>query len=337
MRRTWQVAATLGMAVVGISLSLTTSTVSATAPACTVRYNGINMSKFAARLRPDGSILCAWKNPGGYYPRYGLASISKLVTTLTVLQLAERGDIALDQPFLRQVPAGTFMTPTDSRWNRVTVRNLMSHRSGTQISKSWYFSSRGAASRGGSWNEIARRATSAPLQFSPGSSYRYSNTNFVILGRIIAAKTGVSFESAVRTLTLDRLGLGSDDIRFVAEDGPAAADYRYPGFAQWKVRALGPAGGWNATAPAAARLAQGFDVLLSSSTRLDAFAKPSGGSYKTGVMNLGSGVYGHSGTIYGVYAIAGVDKNTGNGAAILYNGTALTSGTELKYRLIALV
>lgn len=321
-------------------------------PACKVSYGGVNLSKYSAVVRSDGTVACAYYEPSiGGYRRYSVASVSKMVTALTVLSLVDEGKISLDQPFIKQLPAGTMYAPVDSRWNNVTVRQLLSHTSGAEVSSSWYFTSYGAASRGSTWQNIAKRATRTSLMYSPGSGYKYSNTNFVILGVLIEAVTKTPYEAATYKYVFQPLKLANSmsmtstnsyvlkaypNFNFLASRPKTAEDGMSYAYYQWKMNALGPAGAWSLTPIAAATVVQGFDKLLSSKTSSAAYAGTSSRMYKLGIERFGSGIYGHTGTISGVRASVPYNKNVGRSSAILYNGYSFTKGADLNYSSIAL-
>ena len=62
--------------------------------------------------------------------RFRIASISKVVTAIVVLQLVETGHLGLDQAVGGSIAQGLGVTPVDVRFNAITVRQLLSHTSG---------------------------------------------------------------------------------------------------------------------------------------------------------------------------------------------------------------
>jgi CubicO group peptidase (beta-lactamase class C family) len=56
-------------------------------------------------------------------------SMTKIVTATTVMQLADRGQLALDDPVVRHYPAFASLRPAD-RAGRVTIQHLLSHSAG---------------------------------------------------------------------------------------------------------------------------------------------------------------------------------------------------------------
>jgi CubicO group peptidase (beta-lactamase class C family) len=127
---------------------------------------------------------------------FDLASLTKVVATLpAVLRLAERGDLALDDPVSRFLPrfAGQGR-------DGVTVRHLLAHTSGLPAEiRFWsHYPDREQA-------EAALLA--APLEYPPGSRTVYSDVGFMLLGRIVTAVTGAPLDTAVAEFVTRPLGM----------------------------------------------------------------------------------------------------------------------------------
>ena len=63
----------------------------------------------------------------GESPVYGAGSVSKIYTTVAVMQLAEAGKLELDTPVVKYLPA---FKMADPRYKDITVRMLLNHSSG---------------------------------------------------------------------------------------------------------------------------------------------------------------------------------------------------------------
>ena len=114
--------------------------------------------------------------------RYSIGSISKQFTAAALLLLEQEGKLSIDDPVSKYLPDLT-------RANDVTIRMLLSHTSGYQDF----------------WPEDylmppMKESTTAqhildvwgkkPLDFDPGTKWQYSNTNYVIAGRIVEIVSG---------------------------------------------------------------------------------------------------------------------------------------------------
>jgi N-acyl-D-amino-acid deacylase len=149
---------------------------------------------------------------------FRIASVSKTITSATVLKLVERGQLNLDAKafellsHLRPPPGAT----VDARINDITVRHLLQHAGGWDRDRSGDpmfrpFTTRAAQAFGtpepASSETIIRYVLRQPLDFSPGTSYAYSNLGYAVLGRIIEKVTGERYEDHVRANVLAPMGI----------------------------------------------------------------------------------------------------------------------------------
>jgi D-alanyl-D-alanine carboxypeptidase len=133
--------------------------------------------------------------------RYKIASNSKQIAAAAVLLLVEEGKLSLDDPVSKFFPGLT-------RAGDISVRQLLNHTSGYQDYYAVdYLSPRmqGDIAPDGILALYAKK----PLDFEPGSRYQYSNTNYVLLGRIIEQVSGEPLAQFLRTRIFDKLGMDS--------------------------------------------------------------------------------------------------------------------------------
>ncbi|RQP27046.1 exo-beta-N-acetylmuramidase NamZ domain-containing protein [Burkholderia ubonensis] len=110
---------------------------------------------------------------------FDLASLTKAVATATaVMQLAERGKLALDAPAARYWPA---FGAHDK--DGITIRQLLAHTSGLPAGVS---SARALRTRAAVLVDVAGMSPLAP----PGARVIYSDINYVALGEIVARVSG---------------------------------------------------------------------------------------------------------------------------------------------------
>jgi CubicO group peptidase (beta-lactamase class C family) len=141
--------------------------------------------------------------------KFDIGSIAKQFTTVMVLQLAEAGRLKLDDPILRYLPG--YRADVGSK---VTVEHLLRHTSGIPCFLRDYRRKpeddllfpfpEGTPFESG---ELIRLHMSGDLLFEPGTSYRYSNTGFYLLGKIIESVTGQSYEKNLAERICLPLGL----------------------------------------------------------------------------------------------------------------------------------
>ena len=132
---------------------------------------------------------------------FKIASITKTFTAAVVLQLVGEGALTLDDSLEQWYPGF-------ARGDEITLRQLLNHSSGipdygtvveyqTSMDQPW------------TDEELVALVDGEPLLFEPGNDWSYSNTNYVLLGLVVDAATGLSWESEMEQRLLVPLGLDS--------------------------------------------------------------------------------------------------------------------------------
>ncbi|MFN0182074.1 MAG: serine hydrolase [Gemmatimonadales bacterium] len=134
--------------------------------------------------------------------RYRLASITKSLVATAVLRLEDQGKVRLTDPVRRYLPdlpdmgapvtIDHLLTMSSGLWQDETLLALAGLRGSLTVDEMYQLSTR------------QRR-----LNFPPGSSMAYTDTNYRILARVIAAVTGRSFWDAMQDLVFRPLGMTS--------------------------------------------------------------------------------------------------------------------------------
>ncbi len=129
----------------------------------------------------------------------------------------------------------------DGRAGAITARQLLEQSSGLPTAWSLFFA-KGAAR---SCPEAAARALSGRLVDDPGTSYRYSNTNYCILGLVIEAVTGEPVESYVARTVLAPFGVTDAHVANDPDDYQAGDAWQPSPADSTSLNASGqPATGW---------------------------------------------------------------------------------------------
>ncbi|MEX0867401.1 MAG: serine hydrolase domain-containing protein, partial [Pirellulales bacterium] len=144
---------------------------------------------------------------------FRIASVSKPVTAVAVLQLAERGKLKLDSPVLDQIvspPEKSEAKHLDPRWRKVTIRHCLQHTGGWDreasfdpIAQPRRIVKEGAPSPQVIIGYMLRR----PLDFEPGQRYAYSNFGYLLLGSAIQRATFQEYETYIRRHVFQPLGV----------------------------------------------------------------------------------------------------------------------------------
>ncbi len=125
---------------------------------------------------------------------YDLASITKLFTATCVMRLVNGQTIRLDDPVATFLPGFAVNGKAD-----VTVRQLLTHVAGLPQLRLWDVA--------GGVEERRRRVLTGRPDFCPGTAMTYHDTNFIVLGQLIEAVTGVGLDQAMNERVLRPLGL----------------------------------------------------------------------------------------------------------------------------------
>ena len=123
-----------------------------------------------------------------------IASITKLVTAVAIMQLIEKGLISL------ATPVKTVLSEFETKEHQdITIFELLTHTSGIltdpgNFGEAYPFDLREILHRSEDWiTEILR----GPLTSKPGIKWEYCSTGFVLLGEIVARLSGLSYQEYV--------------------------------------------------------------------------------------------------------------------------------------------
>jgi D-alanyl-D-alanine carboxypeptidase len=133
-----------------------------------------------------------------------IASVAKAFSGAVALNLVRAGKLGLDDTIAQRL-AGI-----PAAWGSVTVRQLLNHTSGLPD----YTQSKGFAKQAEDNprgyvppQTIIDWVRAEPLEFSPGSSYEYSNTDNIVVGLIAEAVTGGTYSEALKQIVFGPAGL----------------------------------------------------------------------------------------------------------------------------------
>jgi D-alanyl-D-alanine carboxypeptidase len=138
-----------------------------------------------------------------------IASVAKAFNGAVALNLVRAGRLGLDDTI------GQRLTGMPAAWGAVTVRQMLNHTSGLPD----YTQSKGFAEQASkrprayvSPQTIIGWVSKDPLEFAPGSTYEYSNTDNIVVGLIVEAVTGGSYAQALRQIVFGPAGLSQTSL-----------------------------------------------------------------------------------------------------------------------------
>ncbi|WP_030755512.1 serine hydrolase [Streptomyces griseus] len=171
-----------------------------------------------AQARVDGRSWTGTAGERGGDDRFRVGSITKTFTATVLLQLQAEGRIDLDDPVEKWLPGLVRGNGHDGR--KITVRQLLNHTSGVYSYtedpgfQEKVFGAGFLEHRYDTWNprELVAIATSHAPVFAPGTSWSYSNTNFVLAGLVIEEVTGRPYGKAVENRIIKPLKLRATSV-----------------------------------------------------------------------------------------------------------------------------
>lgn len=242
--------------------------------------------------------------------RFRIASISKTITAITLLQLVEQGVVGLDDEVGQRLADHLGVAPSAGA-RRLTIRRLLNHTSGFSKYDTQFF-------RKGS-NSCDDAARTGIQSGGGGGGYTYSNMNYCVAGILIEALTGKSYTAAAYEQVLTPLGLSGMRLANTFDPGPQEVLHATtPG--RNYMETLGAAGSWIATPSDLVTILDSLDYFTPGFKPLEPemvqlMATPGGATfgqrgYGFGLISYGEGRYGHTGTIESTHAMV---LNRGDG------------------------
>lgn len=274
---------------------------------------------------------------------YRLASLSKQLTSVTIMKLLDQGKINLQSKvFGASGILGTkYGTKAYGKYiTDITVDQLLHHTAG-----GWGNSNNDPMFLNPSLTQdqlITYTLDNIPLVNAPGTNYDYSNFGYCLLGRVIEKITGQTYEQAVKALILTPIGITDMTISGNTLADRISNEVVYYGQSNedpyaYNIRRMDSHGGWLATATDLAKLLvyiDGFnqkpDILTTSAEQVMTTGSTANSTYGCG-WSLNSGNYFHQGSLPGT-ATEQARTTQGYNFVILTNtrslNTNFTSGLD---------
>lgn len=139
---------------------------------------------------------------------YHWASITKTFTGVAIMQLRDRGLIALDDPAVKYVPELRLVHNPYGDISQVTIRQLLSHSAGFRAGTwPWGGDQPWQPFEPTRWEQVVAMFPYTQILFKPGTQYRYSNPGVIFLGRIIESFSGDDYEVYINKNLFMPLGM----------------------------------------------------------------------------------------------------------------------------------
>src|SRR5215210_8379568 len=276
---------------------------------------------------------------------FRIASVTKAFTAAVVMELVEEGALSLDDTVEQWTPG--LLAEGDS----ITVRHLLGHTSGLpDYTKDENFFEAFVAGEDLPPQQLVSFVSSEPLAFEPGTKYEYSDTDNIVLGMIVEAASGRSYEQDLRSRVLDPMELQAIVLPNSPEmPDPHAEGYQYPlesegtGEPENVTTALDPSAAWasGALVSTPSDLSRFFRGLLDGELvgegtleqmkeTLAGEGSPSGPGTKRAGLGIFSyelpcgEVWGHTGQFPGYQAFGAADPDGSGALAMMANATQIS-------------
>jgi CubicO group peptidase (beta-lactamase class C family) len=283
--------------------------------------------------------------PVEVYHQFRLASVSKLITAIAIMQLNEQEKFHLDDPVFGAggiLNDSVYLNYSDPRIEDITVRHLLTHTAGwSRRSGDPMFQPHLVARKMKTGLPVSNETTiqyvlNKKLNYAPGSRYSYSNVGYVILGKVIEKASKMSYEDYVKLnilypLDIYDMQIGNSYYEEKADHEVTYYENRSYGkvlaynsdrnyvsriYGGNDIKSLGAAGGWISSPAGLLRLVtaiDGFetkpDMLKPESIRIMTSKKESDGQVIGWKGSDSYGTWWRTGTLTGMSVLVVRQKN----------------------------
>ena len=184
------------------------------------------MAGVVAGFYQEGEVL--WQGSAGYANMedkrkadknmlHRIASISKPMTAIAIIQLYEQGKIGLDDPVTKYLP----YFPIHKK-GIITIRHLLNHSSGIKAYKN---SKEGFPTTNyPTLKEAIEVFQDRKLAHVPGTAYKYTTYGYVVLGAVIEKASGMSYRAYTKKYVWTPAEMHQTDVEIFGEEYPNKAD-----------------------------------------------------------------------------------------------------------------
>ena len=138
--------------------------------------------------------------PNAPNTKFRLGSITKQFTAAAILQLAAQGKLNVEDPVSK------YVENSPAAWKDITIHHLLTHTSG--IPNFTDFPDYQKTQRETVTPvQLVARFKDRPLDFAPGSKFKYSNSAYEVLGVIIEKASGEKYEDYLKKHIFDPLDM----------------------------------------------------------------------------------------------------------------------------------
>ncbi len=278
---------------------------------------------------------------------FEIGSETKVFTSLLLADMVEHGEVALDDPVAKYLPARVKMPERNGRV--ITLVDLATHTSGLPpLPSNMLMKDPANPYADYTIEQLYQFLSAYQLTRDIGSKYEYSNLGGGLLGHVLARRAGMDYEALVRSRICDSLGMKSTRITLTPEMKARLAvghDRAMDTVASWDSPTLPGAGALRSTANdeldfLAANLGYTKSPLAPAMAAMLKVRRPTGHpgleialGWHVFTTN-GEDIIWHNGETGGYRSFMGYDPKTRIGVAVLSNAVTAVGMDDIGRHLL---
>ncbi len=141
-----------------------------------------------------------WQVPNTPETKFRLGSVTKQFTAASILLLEERGKLKTGDLVKKYIP------DAPAAWDKVTIFHLLTHTSGI-LSFTGLPEYPSLEKNPATPEDLIGHFKDKPLEFEPGSKFKYSNSGYLLLGYLIDKVSGQKYPQFVKENIFTPLGM----------------------------------------------------------------------------------------------------------------------------------
>jgi CubicO group peptidase (beta-lactamase class C family) len=150
--------------------------------------------------RAYGYANLEWDIPNTPDTKFRLGSISKQFTAACILKLEEQGKLRVNDPVKK------YLDDAPAAWDKITLHQVLSHTAGIP-NFTGFPEYRTIEKQPATLERTYRVFRDKPLDFEPGTQWKYSNSGYLLLSYLIEKISGQRYEDFLRNNALQPAGM----------------------------------------------------------------------------------------------------------------------------------
>ena len=147
-----------------------------------------------------GPANAEWDIPNTPRTKFRLGSITKQFTSMAVMQLQQQGKLKVQDPVCQ------YLAPCPDTWKAITIHHLLTHTSGipSYTNSPSYMATMMVPK---TVDQMVAGFRDLPLEFEPGSQFKYDNSGYFLLGVLLEKVTGQPYARVLQDQIFTPLGM----------------------------------------------------------------------------------------------------------------------------------